>query len=85
MAADEGAGQAARPSADATVMPGGAPSLAREEISVLLVEDDEGDARLVERSVLEQVHRDVRGQVVHPVERLAQGECVRLGRGHADQ
>jgi hypothetical protein len=57
MAADEGAGQAARPTADASVMPGGAPSLAREEISVLLVEDDEGDARLVEDELAERLPR----------------------------
>ena len=36
-------------------MAGGAPSLAREEISVLLVEDDEGDARLVEDELAERL------------------------------
>jgi serine phosphatase RsbU (regulator of sigma subunit) len=36
-------------------MAGGAPSLAREEISVLLVEDDEGDARLVEDELVERL------------------------------
>jgi serine phosphatase RsbU (regulator of sigma subunit) len=36
-------------------MAGGAPSVAREEISVLLVEDDEGDARLVEDELAERL------------------------------
>ena len=36
-------------------MTGGAPSLAREEISVLLVEDDEGDARLVQDELTERL------------------------------
>ena len=36
-------------------MAGGAPSLAREQISVLLVEDDEGDARLVEDELGERL------------------------------
>jgi hypothetical protein len=38
-----------------------------------------------QRAVLQLVHGDVRGQVVNPVQRLAEGERVRLGGGHPDQ
>jgi hypothetical protein len=35
--------------------------------------------------VLELVDRDVGGEVVDAVQRLAEGECQRLGGGHTDQ
>ena len=43
------------------------------------------DARLGQRAVLELVDRDVRGQVVDAVQRGAERERERLGRGDADQ
>ena len=43
------------------------------------------DQRGGQRAVLQLVHGDVRGQVVHPVQRLAQGQRVGLGRARADQ
>lgn len=39
------------------VMAGGAPTLTREDIDVLLVEDDDGDARLVEDELSERLPR----------------------------
>ena len=47
--------------------------------------DQQRDRRLGERPVLQLVDGDVRGQVVDPVQRLAQRQRVRLGRGDADQ
>ncbi len=44
----------------------------------------QGQARR-QRAVLQGVHRDVRGQVVHPVQRHLPGRGVGLGRGHPDQ
>ena len=40
--------------------------------------------RLGQRAVLEQVDRDVPGEVVDPVERLVQRVRQRLGTGQAD-
>ncbi len=45
----------------------------------------QGDRGNRQRAVLELVHRDVRGQVVDPVQRLAQRGRVGLRRGHPDQ
>ena len=47
--------------------------------------DQQGQARLGQRTVLELVDRDVRGEVVDAVQRLAQPEGQRLGGGHPDQ
>jgi serine phosphatase RsbU (regulator of sigma subunit) len=57
MAANEGACRAAQSAADTTVMAAGAQAIARDQISVLLVEDDEGDARLVEDELAERLPR----------------------------
>ena len=89
MAADEGAGQAARSTADGTVMPVGAPSLAREEISVLLVEDDEGDARLVEDELAERLPEGNNRAQSHACRRRSrhsrvQVDCVLLDLGLPD-
>ncbi len=47
--------------------------------------DEQGEARLRQRSVLELVDGDVGRQVVDAEDRLAQPERERLGRGHADE
>ena len=41
--------------------------------------------RLRQRAVLDDVDGDVRGEVVHAVQRHAEGERERLGRGDADE
>ncbi len=43
------------------------------------------DHRRRKRAVLKLVHGDMRGQVVNPVQRLAECERIRLGGGHPDQ
>ena len=47
--------------------------------------DQQRQARLGQRAVLELVDGDVRGEVVDAVDRLAEPDRQRLGRGHADQ
>ena len=47
--------------------------------------DQQRDARLGQRAVLELVDGDVRGEVVHAVERLAEPDRQRLGGGDPDQ
>jgi len=47
--------------------------------------DEQRDGRFGQRAVLERVHRDVRREMVDPVDRLVGGERVRLRRRHADQ
>jgi hypothetical protein len=47
--------------------------------------DQQGHRGGGQRAVFQLVHRDVRGQVIDPVQRLAEPPCVRLGRGHPDQ
>ena len=47
--------------------------------------DQHRQARLGQRPVLELVDGDVGGQVVDAVDRLAEPERQRLGRGHADE
>jgi len=47
--------------------------------------DQQGHRRRRERAVFQLVDGDVRGQVVDPVQRLAEPERVRLRRGHPDQ
>ena len=47
--------------------------------------DQHRQARLRQRAVLELVDRDVGGEVVDAVDRLAETERQRLGGGHADQ
>ena len=47
--------------------------------------DQHRQARLGQRAVLELVDRDVGGQVVDAVDRLAEPDRERLGRGDADQ
>ncbi len=46
---------------------------------------EQGHRRRRQRAVFELVDGDVRGQVVDPVQRLAQRERIRLGRGHPDE
>jgi serine phosphatase RsbU (regulator of sigma subunit) len=69
-------------------MAGGAPSLAREEISVLLVEDDEGDARLVEDELAERLPRAAiaRSRSLQEARTALEGEvdCVLLDLGLPD-
>jgi serine phosphatase RsbU (regulator of sigma subunit) len=55
MAADEAACRAAGAADGGTVTPGGERAVTREPIGVLLVEDDEGDARLVEDELAERL------------------------------
>ena len=47
--------------------------------------DQQGDRGRRQRAVLKLVDGDMRGQVIDPVQRLAQREGVRLGRGHPDE
>ena len=47
--------------------------------------DQHRQARLGQRAVLELVDGDVRGEVVHAVQRLAEAERQRLGRGDPDE
>ena len=47
--------------------------------------DQQGQARLGQRTVLELVDGHVGGEVVDAVQRLVQPERQRLGRGHADE
>ena len=47
--------------------------------------DQQRQARLGQRAVLELVDGDVRGEVVDAVDRLAEPERQRLGRGDADE
>jgi serine phosphatase RsbU (regulator of sigma subunit) len=69
-------------------MPTGAPGLAREEISVLLVEDDEGDARLVEDELAERLPRAAiaRSRSLQEARTALEGEvdCVLLDLGLPD-
>jgi serine phosphatase RsbU (regulator of sigma subunit) len=88
MAADEGACRAARSPADGTVMAGGAQTVAREAISVLLVEDDEGDARLVQDELAERFPSATISRSRSLAEALsaldAQVDCVLLDLGLPD-
>jgi serine phosphatase RsbU (regulator of sigma subunit) len=88
MPADDGACRAAPPPADGTVMPGGAQTVAREEISVLLVEDDEGDARLVQDELAERLPSATISRSRSLAEALtaldAQVDCVLLDLGLPD-
>ena len=47
--------------------------------------DQQGDRRRRQRAMFQLVDGDVRGQVIDPVQRLAESERVRLGRSHPDQ
>jgi len=47
--------------------------------------DQQGHRRRRQRAVFQLVDGDVRGQVIDSVQRLAEPERVRLGRGHPDQ
>ena len=47
--------------------------------------DQQRQARVGQRAVLELVDGDVRGEVVDAVQRLAEPDRERLGRGDADQ
>jgi serine phosphatase RsbU (regulator of sigma subunit) len=90
MAADDGACRAAGSPNAGAVMSGSAPSLARDEISVLLVEDDEGDARLVEDELAERLpsaeiarSRSLR-EALAALELDPQIDCVLLDLGLPD-
>ena len=62
-----------------------APDARDKEQGRVAARDEQRDAGLLEWAVTEQIHRDMRRQVVDGVERLVEGEGVRLGRGHPDE
>ncbi len=67
---------------------GGSPAVAREEIRVLLVEDDDGDARLVEDELAERLPRARLGRSRSLADALlaldAETDCVLLDLGLPD-
>ena len=78
----------ASPAASSMVAPSGSTSagdVVDQEQAGVAAADQQRQARLGQRPVLELVDRDVGGEVVDAVQRLAERERERLGRGDADQ
>ena len=78
----------ASPAASSIVAPSGRTScghVGHEQQRGVAAGDEQRQRRLGQRAVLDDVDGDVGGEVVDAVQRLAEGDGERLGRGDADQ